>query len=105
MCAKADQKQIVMRMLERLLNDLSSIQQKGTGYYTCEPFVSRYNKILAEAKRLFAEDTPLLSSFDPLEGTESVDPLDKSKVMQRVMVEGGQLAVVMESCAAGARGE
>lgn len=100
MRGRAEQQKIIMKMLERLLDDLRNVQQKGTGYYTCEPFVGRYNKILMAAKEHFSEETSLLASFEPLEGTESVDPLDKTKVMQRVLVEGGQLDVVMETCAA-----
>lgn len=96
-----EQKKIVIKMLERLLSDLKNIQQKGTGYYTCEPFISRYNKILIAAKDIFKEESSLLDTFALVEGTESVDPLDKMKVMQKVMVEGDQLAVLMESCIGG----
>lgn len=93
-----NQQEILIKMLERLLEDLRNVQQKGTGYYTCEPFVTRYNKILDAAKGIFRECSHILETFAPIEGTSSVDPLDKMKVMQKVMVEGDQLAVLMESC-------
>jgi hypothetical protein len=60
--------------------------------------VSRYNKLLSKAKELFADDqTVLLDSFDEVEDTKSVDPADKMKVTQRVLIELGQLIAFMES--------
>jgi hypothetical protein len=91
------EKEVLLKMLRQLLDDLQNVQQKGTGYYTCEPFVSRYNKILEFAQNAFRKDSSLLETFVPVGNTDSVDPLDKMKVMQKVMIEGDQLMVVLAS--------
>ncbi|RJP15323.1 MAG: hypothetical protein C4520_20280 [Candidatus Abyssobacteria bacterium SURF_5] len=95
---RLDEKRTLLSMARTLKNDTLDIQQRGAGYYSCGPFVSRYNKLLTKARQLFAENqTVLLDSFDELEDTKSVDPADKMKVTQRVLIELGQLIVFMES--------
>ncbi len=93
-----EEKKTLLSMARVFRNDIQDIQQRGAGYYSCSPFVSRYNKLLAKAKELFADDqTVLLDSFDEVEDTKSVDPADKMKVTQRVLIELGQLIAFMES--------
>jgi hypothetical protein len=92
-----NEKELLLKMLKRLLSDLQNIQQKGTGYYTCEPFVSRYNNILKSVFEYFPHHKSILSSFSMLDDTTSVDPLDKMKITQKILVEGDQLEVFLES--------
>jgi hypothetical protein len=92
------EKKTLLSMARTLKNDTQDIQQRGAGYYSCGPFVNRYNKLLAKARQLFTDDqTVLLDSFEELEDTKSVDPADKMKVAQRVLIELGQLISFMES--------
>jgi hypothetical protein len=93
-----EEKKTLLLMARAFHNDIQDIQQRGAGYYSCSPFVSRYNKLLSKARELFANDqTVLLDSFEDLEDTKSVDPADKMKVTQRVLIELGQLTAFMES--------
>jgi hypothetical protein len=92
------EKKTLLSMARTLKNDTQDIQQRGAGYYSCGPFVTRFNKLLAQARQLFSENqTVLLDSFEELEDTKSVDPADKMKVAQRVLIELGQLIAFMES--------
>lgn len=93
-----EEKKTILSMARVFRTDIQDIQQKGAGYYSCGPFVSRYNKLLSKARELFAKDqTTLLDSFDEVEDIKSVDPADKMKVTQRVLIELGQLIAFMES--------
>jgi hypothetical protein len=93
-----EEKKTLLLMARTLKIDTQDIQQRGAGYYSCGPFVNRYNKLLAKARQLYAQDqTVLLDSFEELEDTKSVDPSDKMKVAQRVLIELGQLISFMES--------
>lgn len=92
------EKKTLLTMSRVFRNDIQDIQQRGAGYYSCTPFVTRYNKLLSKARELFVNDqTVLLDSFDEVEDTKSVDPADKMKVTQRVLIELGQLIAFMES--------
>jgi hypothetical protein len=98
MAGSLDERKTLLSMARVLRNDIQDIQQKGAGYYSCGPFVSRFNKLLSKAKELSAgEQTVLLDSFEEIEDTKSVDPADKMKVTQRVVIELGQLIAFMES--------
>jgi hypothetical protein len=93
-----DEKKTLLSMARIFRTDIQDIQQKGAGYYSCDPFVNRHNKLLAKARELFGEtQTVLLDSFEEVEDTASVDPADKMKVTQRVIIELGQLIAFMES--------
>jgi hypothetical protein len=93
-----DERKTLLSMASIFRTDIQDIQQKGAGYYSCDPFVRRYNKLLAKARELFGEaQTVLLDSFEEVEDTTSVDPGDKMKVTQRVLIELGQLIAFMES--------
>ena len=101
-----DEKKTLLSMARAFRTDTQDIQQRGAGYYSCDPFVSRYNKLLAKAHDLFDESrSALLGSFDEVESTPSVDPSDKMKVTQRVLIELGQLIAFMESVIAQEEGE
>lgn len=93
-----DAKKVLLRMLKTLAADLQNIQQRGAGYYSASPFVQRYNRLLEKTKEIFKEDTVLLDTFSPIEDITSVDPADKMKVTQRVMIETGQLIAYIEAC-------
>ena len=93
-----EEKKTLLSMARVFRTDIQDIQQRGAGYYSCEPFVNRYNKLLSKSRELFAdEQAALLDSFDEVEDTKSVDPADKMKVTQRVLIELGQLIAYIES--------
>jgi len=93
-----DEKRTLLSMARTFRTDIVDIQQKGAGYYSCGPFVNRYNKLLAKARELFGKSqTVLLDSFEEVEDAVSVDPADKMKATQRVIIELGQLMAFMES--------
>lgn len=92
------EKKTLLSMARVFRTDIQDIQQRGAGYYSCDPFVMRYNKLLAKARELFSEEQAvLLDSFDEVEDTKPVDPADKMKVTQRVLIELGQLIAFMEA--------
>ena len=89
---------ILVEMTKTLLRDIQEIQQRGAGYYTTAPFVDRYNALAAKTRAIFADtNSQMLETFTPVEDTTSVDPMDKMKITQRVIVELGQLVAFMES--------
>ena len=87
----------LVKMINQLLQDMQIIQHGGSGYYSCASIAHRYNKLLAKARALFAEDDPLIGTFDEIPETDPKDPADKMKVMQAVRVESGQLIALLES--------
>jgi hypothetical protein len=91
-----DEKKVLLKMMRTLLEDLQMIQQRGAGYYECGSFISRYNKLLAAARELFP-GSKLMDTFAPIEEVRSVDPADKMKMTQKVLIEGNQLASLIES--------
>lgn len=98
MTESLDEKRTLLSMARTFRTDIQDIQQKGAGYYSCDPFVNRFNKLLVKAHELFDEaQTVLLDSFEEVEDTASVDPADKMKVTQHVIIELGQLIAFMES--------
>ena len=96
-----DEKKVLLRMVKTLATDLQNIQQRGAGYYSVSPFVQRYNRLLEKAKEIFKEDTILLDTFSSIEEHSAVDPADKMKVTQKVMIESGQLIAYIEACLEG----
>ncbi len=96
-----DEKKVLLRMVKTLATDLQNIQQRGAGYYSVSPFVQRYNRLLEKAKEIFKEDTILLDTFSLIEEKSAVDPADKMKVTQKVMIEAGQLIAYIEACLEG----
>ena len=96
-----DEKKVLLRMVKTLITDLQNIQQRGAGYYSASPFVQRYNRLLETAKQIFKEDTILLNTFASIEDINPVDPADKMKVTQKVMIESGQLVAYIEACLEG----
>ena len=98
MAESLEEKKTLLSMARTFRADIQDIQQKGAGYYSCDPFVNRYNKLLSKARELFSgSQSAILDSFDEIEDTTSVDPGDKMKVTQRVLIELGQLIAFMES--------
>lgn len=98
MIDQLEEKKTLLSMAHVFRTDIQDIQQRGAGYYSCDPFVSRFNKLLSKAKELFSgSQAVILDSFDDVGSTESVDPADKMKVTQRVLIELGQLIAFMES--------
>jgi len=86
------EREALLGMLRQLLEDMLAIQQAGAGYYSCVPMIRRYNKLLAQSRKLFDKtDEGLISTFDDLEEKDPNDPAEKMKVIQGIRVEIGQL--------------
>ena len=83
-------------MLTTLVDDLQNIQQRGAGYYDCESFINRYNRLLEAARDLFPE-ARLINTFSPIESIRSVDPADKMKMTQKVLIEADQLIAFIDA--------
>lgn len=86
----------IIRMLKQLLEDSIVLHQQGAGYYSCIPVIHRYNKLLAESRRLFPNGG-LIEMFDTQKESDPNDPADKMKVMQAIRIEAGQLVSLLES--------
>ncbi|MFM1919751.1 MAG: hypothetical protein RLZZ303_1385 [Candidatus Hydrogenedentota bacterium] len=84
-------------MLRKLLGEMDYVQSQGAGYYTCAPFAKRFNKLLAQGKSLYAESSPLLATFDPVEENDPKDPADKSKKLLEIRIEITQLISLLET--------
>ncbi len=87
---------LLVQMLKRLLEDTWVIQQQGAGYYSCIPLARRYNKLLGQARNLLSEDG-LIETFEEFSDSDPRDPSDKSKIVQGIRVEIGQLISLLES--------
>ena len=92
-----DEKKVLLKMVKQLQMDTQNIQQKGAGYYSATPFVETYNQLLAKSKEIFKKKGVLLDALVEVEGTKSVDPAEKMKVTQKVMVAVGQLIAFIEA--------
>ena len=91
-----EEMKVLLGMLRTLLNDLKTIQQLGAGYYDTGSFIRRYNKLLEVARELYLSSR-LMETFSPIEAVRSVDPVDKMKMTQQVLIEGGQLISLIQS--------
>lgn len=91
-----DEIRVLLGMIRALLNDLKSIQQLGAGYYDSASFISRFNKLLGVARELMP-DSRLMATFSAIETSPSVDPVEKMKATQKVLIEGGQLITLIQS--------
>ena len=89
-------------MLTQLRDDMLVIQQQGAGYYSCTPFAKRYNKLLAQGRKLFSQGDGLIDTFENIDETDPKDPADKMKVVQGIRVEISQLLALLESSGASA---
>ena len=81
----------LIKMLTSFLDSLSNIQQKGAGYYSCNPFIKRYNSLLEVAKKICKNNTVIIETFAPIENIKSADPADKIAVLQEITIESQQL--------------
>ncbi len=90
------QRGLLVQMLKRLLEDTWVIQQQGAGYYSCVPLARRYNKLLAQARSVLHEDG-LVQTFEDFSDTDPKDPSDKSKIVQAIRIEIGQLISLLEA--------
>ena len=87
----------LVRMIGQLLQDMSTIQPTGSGYYSCTPFARRYNKLLEQSRRLHAPNDALISTFEDIPEADPKDPSDKMKILQSIRIECGQLIALLES--------
>lgn len=84
-------------MLHQLRKEMDTVTSQGAGYYTCAPFARRFNKLMEKAQLLFPETGDLMDTFEALKEDDPKDPADKSKVLQEIHIEIGQLIVLLES--------
>ena len=84
-------------MLHQLLREMDVVQSQGAGYYTCSPFACRFNKLVAQAARLFDGKNDLMDTFEKLDESDPKDPGDKSKVLLAIRIEIGQLIALLEA--------
>ena len=61
----------LITMLKQLRDDMLVIQQQGAGYYSCTPLARRYNKLLAQGRKLFGPGDGLIDTF---ENVDEADP-------------------------------
>ncbi|HEO72723.1 MAG TPA: hypothetical protein ENN80_15810 [Candidatus Hydrogenedentes bacterium] len=87
----------LIRMLRQLLEDTHTMQSQGAGYYSCIPLAARYNKLLAQATKLFAEDEDLIGMFEPIPEEDPKDPAAKMIIVQRIRIEINQLVSLLDS--------
>ena len=92
----SEDRKVLLGMLRTLLSDLQTIQQLGAGYYDSGSFIDRYNKLLEVARDIFPSSR-LMETFSPIESVRTVDPVDKMKMTQKVLIEGGQLISLIRS--------
>ena len=89
--------QTLLHMLRQLLKEMEIVSSQGSGYYTCVPFASRFNKLLALARTLPGLDAAILGTFSPLQECDPKDPADKSRVLLGIRVEISQLIALLDS--------
>ena len=92
-----DTRGVLITMLKQLLEDTQVLHQQGAGYYSCVPITQRYNKLLTQARGLFANGAGIIESFDSLIESDPKDPADKMVVLQGIRVEIGQLVSLLSS--------
>lgn len=90
-------RETLVKMLMQLQEDMTTLHQMGAGYYSCIPFARRYNKLLGEAKRLFADEHGIIETFDEAEESDPKDPGDKMKIVQALRVECMQLVTFLRA--------
>ncbi len=92
-----DVRTTLIKMLNTLQEDMRTLNQQGAGYYSCLPFVRRYNKLLEQSRTLFPGGDGIISTFDAIEEVDPKEPSEKMKVLQAIKVESGQLITLLES--------
>ncbi len=85
----------LIEMLKQLQQDMQALHQLGAGYYSCVPFIHRYNKLLEQARTLFPAEDGLMGTFEPIMEQDPKDPADKQKILQAIRVESGQLITLL----------
>lgn len=92
-----ESRDLIVRMLRQLLEDMQAVHQQGAGYFSCTPIARRYNKLLAQARALNLPCTGLMDTFEEADEADPKDPSLKMKAMQAVRIEIGQLVSLLES--------
>lgn len=87
----------LIKMLQRLMDDMLVLHQQGAGYYSCVPLARRYNKLLSQAGTLVTESNGLMATFEEQVENDPKDPSEKMKVVQGLRIEIGQLVSLLES--------
>jgi hypothetical protein len=92
-----DPRKPLLEMLRQLLKEIEIYTSQGAGYYTCIPFARRYNKLLTQAQKLFADEHGMVDTFDPIAESDPKDPGEKGKVLVGIRVDISQLITFLEA--------
>ncbi|MCC6142268.1 MAG: hypothetical protein IT368_00530 [Candidatus Hydrogenedentes bacterium] len=92
-----DPRKPLLEMLRQLLREIEIYTSQGAGYYTCIPFARRYNKLLAQAQKLFADEHGIIDTFDTAPESDPKDPGEKGKYLIGIRVDIGQLITFLEA--------
>lgn len=92
-----DNRTIIIKMLRKLEQEMDVVVSQGAGYYTCVPFVKRFNKLLDQSRALFPADGGLIDTFEALTPTDPKDPGDKGKVLLEIHIEINQLITLLDA--------
>lgn len=92
-----DTRKTLINMLRKLREEMDVVMSQGAGYYTCVPFIKRFNKLLDQSRLLFAADNSLINTFDPLVPNDPKDPGEKGKVLLEIHIEINQLMTLLEA--------
>lgn len=90
-------KKPLIQMLRQLLKEMEIVTSQGAGYYTCVPFARRFNKLLGESRKLFADQEGIIATFETMDEMDPKDPGEKSKVLLGIRVETSQLITLLET--------
>lgn len=92
-----DERKVLVQMLRQLLKEMEVVSSQGSGYYTCAPFASRFNKLMRQAQTLFPGGSGIVSTFEVLDEQDPKDPADKSKALLTIRIEASQLITLLEA--------
>ena len=72
-------RQIVVRMLRQLLEEMLVLHQQGAGYFSCVPLAKRYNKLLGQSRTIATGVGGLMDTFDDIPEEDPKEPSEKMK--------------------------
>lgn len=96
-----DNRTILIKMLRKLEEETTVVVSQGAGYYTCVPFIKRFNKLLEQARKLFEGNDGLIDTFEALPAADPKDPGEKGKVLLEIHIEINQLVTLLDAMGEG----
>lgn len=92
-----DTRKTLLNMLRKLREEMDVVMSQGAGYYTCVPFIKRFNKLLEQSRLLFSPEDTLIDTFEALVPNDPKDPGEKGKVLLEIHIEINQLMTLLEA--------